>query len=192
MWGQGVCSLTVRALTPDGRRGKFPISVKEQNGRIEEKVQGDEDVQFCDLGILPVTVTVGSEGVCNQVTIQDVPVTWERSYLLNVTYDPEACKIREIFDRAPPPVPLCELLFRVSDMKRKWLPSASIEFANPRAGTLKFSSVLRTDRFGRAHLFAGRGDSLVGSVSAEGFQPAKFDFVCSETWQEHAIKLERR
>jgi hypothetical protein len=189
MGGQDVCSLRVRALAPDGVRGKFWISVKEESGRVEEKRQGEEDARFCDLGILPVTVTVGSHGQCNQVTIRDVPISWGRSYLLKVTYDPAACDVWEV---APPPVPLCELLFRVSDTKGNWLSGASVNLSNPRPGTVKLPSGLKTDRYGRAHLVARRGDSAVGSVSAGGFESAGFEFVCSEKWQEHAISLRAR
>ncbi len=185
---QNVCSLTVRALAPDGRRGRFWVTVKEENGHKEEKMQGNEDVQFCDLGILPVTVTVGNAGTCNQVTIHDVPVSWERPYLLKVTYDPQAC---DIWEQVPPPVPLCELLFRVSDAKGNWLSGASLKLSNPRPGTVKLVGKLETDRYGRAHLIAARGDSVVGSVSANGFRSEEFDFVCSEKWQEHSLRLER-
>jgi hypothetical protein len=64
--------------------------VREKNGRTIEKDQEDKDVYFCDLGILPVEVKVGSDGVCSQTTIRNVPVFADKTYLLNVTYDPEA------------------------------------------------------------------------------------------------------
>src|SRR5580704_15981473 len=74
------CSLIVRVVSPDGRRPEVPISVREKGGRVEEKEQEDTDVRFCDLGILPVTVTVGSSGLCNQVTVHNVPVAIEETY----------------------------------------------------------------------------------------------------------------
>ena len=99
------------------------MSVKEQSGRVTEKEQEDDDVQFCDLGITPVTVTVGSAGLCNQVTIHNVPISRERPYHLLVTYDPEACYV---YHRSPPPVPICEILFRVQDPQGNWIPGSVI------------------------------------------------------------------
>jgi hypothetical protein len=107
---EGVCSLSVRVLAPDGRRPEASVSVREASGRVTDKEQEDGDVQFCDLGIAPVTVKVGGDGLCNQVTIHNVPISWDHPYRLTVTYDPEAC---DEHHRAPPPVPICEVLFRV-------------------------------------------------------------------------------
>src|SRR5947209_3380614 len=78
---QTACSLAVRVLTPDGQRPEAPVSVKEENGHIHVDEQEDGDVHFCALGILPVTVTVGSDGLCNQVVVRNVPVTWDEPYL---------------------------------------------------------------------------------------------------------------
>src|SRR6266576_3663147 len=80
--GQNHCSLAVRVLSPDGQRFEVPIAVREQSGRIVEKDQELEDVRFCDLGILPVDVKVGSDGMCSQVTVHDVPVSLDKTYLL--------------------------------------------------------------------------------------------------------------
>src|SRR5271163_4724639 len=84
---QETCSLAVRVLSPDGHRFEAPVTIREENGRtIEKDQEEDKDVYFCDLGILPVEVKVGSDGMCSQTTIRDVPVFADRTYLLNVTY----------------------------------------------------------------------------------------------------------
>src|SRR5438105_753372 len=111
-----------------------------------EKDQEDQDVRFCDLGILPVEVKIGSDGMCNQVAIHEVPVSLERTYLLTVTYDPEACP-----ESVPPPVPICEILFRVSDSSDRWVSKASVALSDP------IKSQLTTDRYGRARFVAKIG-----------------------------------
>lgn len=104
---QGYCSLRVRVLAPNGQRPEAPVSVREKSGRKEEKMQGiSEDVLFCDLGILPVTVVVGQEG-CFQVVVKDVPLSWSQPYMLRVTYDAETCTEEKL----PQPKPLCRALF---------------------------------------------------------------------------------
>jgi hypothetical protein len=56
------CSLSVRVLSPDGRRPEVPVSVEESSGRVVDEEQEGDDVKFCDLGIRSVTVTVGVLG----------------------------------------------------------------------------------------------------------------------------------
>src|SRR5947208_15002194 len=74
------CSLAVRVLSPDNRRPvEVPVSVREKSGRVVEKETTTEDVKFCDLGISPVTVTVGND-TCNQVVVRDVPIEWKEQY----------------------------------------------------------------------------------------------------------------
>jgi hypothetical protein len=177
-----VCSLTVRVLSPGGKRLVVPVSVEEQNGRVQEKDQNGADVQFCDLGILPVTVKVGSDTLCNQVTVKDVPITWERSYLLVVTYDPDSCSRLEY---VPMPVPTCPILFRVSDSIGSWIPGASIKISAPA------SYVLKTDIHGRAYFLAKVEDKLSGTVRAPGYNTTDFTATCAGTQdlQEKSIRL---
>jgi hypothetical protein len=179
---QEACSLVVRALEPDGRRPQIPISVREQSGRIEEKKQVDADVRFCDLGILPVTVTVGSDSMCGQVTVHEVPVSLYDTYLLTVTYDPDGCP-----ERIPPPVASCRMLFRVADASGKWISGASIHISSPEVATLT------TDQFGRALFGADLGSTLRGSVTAPGLPPAEIAWACTDQEpHEKLVKLEKR
>jgi hypothetical protein len=182
---KGACSLTVRVLSPDGRRPEVPISVKEESGRVQEKDQENDDVQFCDLGILPVMVTVGSDGLCNQVTVHDVPVAWDEPYLLTVTYDPEVCSRQHA---PPPPVPLCRILFRFSDSTGRRIPDAFVKFSSPT------SDAMQADPYGRAEFVAKVGDEVRGSVVAAGFGPSDFRWKCSrsEPLHEQNVKLEKR
>jgi hypothetical protein len=177
------CSLVVRVLSPDGRRVEALVSVEEGNGRVIERDPTSEDVKFCDLGIAPVTVKVGADGTCNQVVVRDVPLTWQEQHLLTVTYDLEPC----LEDLPPPPVPVCQVLFRVSDVNGRWLNKASIHFQQPRL------SPRETDREGRALLVLKLGDRVTGSISSGGYVAKPFSLSCSRSKpvREEPIKLER-
>lgn len=171
---QDHCSLIVRVLSPDGRRPEVPISVSDRSGRTDELEQGKEDVRFCGLGILPVIVTVGSGGMCNQVVVHDVPVAWNRTYLLHVTYDPEACR-----ERVPPPEPTCEMLFRVRSSAGSPVGEAVVSLASPIARSFA------VDRFGRADIVLRAPGHVAGSASGAGLKPANFAFDCSGQEPEH-------
>jgi hypothetical protein len=180
---QEQCSLIVRALTPDGLRPEAPISVTEQNGRIQELEQDDGDVRFCDLGILPVTVTVGNSATCNQVVVRDVPIAWDRSYLLRVTYDPEACR-----ERLPPPEPTCEILFHVRSPTGVAVPGAVVRLVSP----IEKSYV--SDQFGRVEMVLKANSQVRGSAGGGGSKRTDFACKCSrlEPEREVVIRLEVR
>lgn len=152
----------------------MPVSVKEQDGKTEELEQGNGDVRFCGLGILPVTVTVGSGGMCNQEVIRDVPIAWHRTYILRVTYDPEACH-----ERMPPPEPTCEILFRVRGPTGAPVPEAVVRLDSPVVKSLV------ADEFGRADIVLKAPSHLAGSANAAGLKPSSFAFDCSPREPEH-------
>lgn len=180
---QDTCSLAVRVLSPDGHRFEVPVTVREKNGRTIDKYQDDKDVYFCDLGILPVEVKVGSDGMCSQTTIRDVPVFADRTYLLNVTYDPKACP-----ETIPLPVPTCRIMFRISDAGGIWIPRARVSTSTP----IKIQR--EADTSGRVQILAKRGSRVRGSVEANGFNQKRFDFRCSNSQllREENIRLTQR
>lgn len=176
--GQNYCSLSVRVLSPDGRRPAVAVSVVEASGRTEDKDQDlSNDVQFCDLGGLPVTVKIGDEGTCNQVIVREVPVAWNKPYLLHVTYDPESCE-----ERPPLPIPNCRVIFRVSSGER-WEVGARILIKQPTQGTLI------SDRFGRASSVINLGDQIEGSVVA-GADTRMFSFRCTRDEPVHETRID--
>src|SRR5271165_4175820 len=97
------CSLVVEVVAPDGKRPISLVTVTEQNGRKLEQLQRGQDVRFCDLGILPVTVKVGGDDTCNQVVVNEVPMFWQKTYHSKITYDPRPC----LEDTAHPLVSAC-------------------------------------------------------------------------------------
>jgi hypothetical protein len=173
------CSLSVRVLSPDGRRPEVPVSVRENNGRVVDKEQEGNDVSFCDLGILPVTVTVGVPG-CNETVVKDVPIAWEKPYLLVMTYDVEPC----IADSSPPPVPFCRVLLRISDSTGRSVSGASAQFEGTR-------SVVADDA-GRLLFTLKLEQKVSGVVASPGYLPARFSVVCSrnERTIEEPVRLQ--
>jgi hypothetical protein len=171
-------------LSPTGTRPVVPVVVQEQNGREQEKYQEAGDVRFCDLGILPVTVKVGSDTLCNQVVVQNVPVAWRQPYLLLVTYDDASCGRLEY---TPMSNPTCPVLFRVSDLAGNWVAGAKIEF--PGNGQMS----LETDTYGRAYLLLSVRRAVRAVVSASGYVPAHFTATCSGSVdrRERAIRLRK-
>ena len=166
--GQGYCSLTVRVTAPDGRRPAVSVRVVEKSGRVEELDQEKSDVKFCDLGGLPVTVSVGEEGTCNQVVVREVPVSWNEPYALHILYDPTPC----FRDLPRPPVPTCRVVFRVADETGQWIQNAIVSITPP------IQKELRTDQFGRSSVLAKLGDDVVGSVTAQRGS-ANFKYRCA-------------
>ncbi len=181
---QDVCSLKVRVLSPDGRRPEASVTVIEKNGRIIEKEHGDFDVEFCDLGGRGVTVKVGLDWSCNQVVVNNVPVSWGIPYLLTVTYDPMPCMVRD-FPRSP--TPYCSTIFRVSDHLGSWIPGARVHVSAP------VRLELITDRFGRTEYSAELGKTVYGVVEGQGAKKA-FSFTCStdERVREEYVRLDTK
>jgi hypothetical protein len=180
--GQDYCSLRVRVLAANGRRPEALVSVQEKNGRKIEREQGiSKDVEFCDLGIEPVTVVVGLKG-CNQVVINDVPLSWQEPYTLKVIHDYESCMREE----GPPPKPVCKVLLRVAGPDEKWIDKAIVKIDEPALPQRQ------TDSAGRAFVIVGLNERLRGSVSAPGYAPKEFSFVCSESPHELILNLTKK
>jgi hypothetical protein len=181
---QSFCSLTVRALYPDGQPADAMVSVQEKSGRIESVRQTAKDVRFCDLGALPVTVKVGLDSTCNQVVIHNVPLTWNATTHLTVTYDIDPCLV----EKPPPPSPVCRIVFRIADTTGKWISGIPINLSAPAPTTLQ------TDEFGRASFLAKLGDRIDGSVDGEGYVPVSFNASCtrSEPLHEELLTLKER
>ncbi len=174
---QGYCSLNVRVQTPDGhQQPAVSVEVQERNRRKIEKEEGvTGDVQFCDLGILPVTVVVGLHR-CNQVAVNDVPLSWKRPYTLYVTYDFEPC----VRDLPPPPTPYCKVLLRVKGSDGKWVRDATVKYDPDHPA-------LQTDSAGRAFTVVTLNKNLRGSISAPGYSLKTFSIACSELRSQEEI-----
>jgi hypothetical protein len=181
--GQDKCSLKVRVVSPAGQAVPATVAVRESDGRVTERDYKGRDLAFCDLGILPVTVTISLRPGCNKVTIEDVFVSLDRPYLLKVTFDPKDCMPETV----PPPEPMCEVLLRVRDRDGNDVPNADIAILAPKA----FRS--SADRFGRVLVSGAPGVRSTGTVDAPGFDRKEFDFTCAGyDPQEEIIELQKQ
>jgi hypothetical protein len=176
------CSLKIRVLTPDGKRVEASVYVTETDGRVHEAEQEERDVEFCDLGLLPVTVSIGEEKSCGQVVIKNVRLTLNHTRLLTVTYDVNPCRSETV----PSPTPNCLILFRVADSSGKWISGAAIHLDS-------LSAPAVTDSAGRASVRINMREKASGSAVAAGYRPASFMLSCTPetTAQEKNIRLNR-
>lgn len=177
------CSLRVRVLSPDQKRLlEVPVSVRERTGRVTRLDTTSDDLGFCDLGIVPVTVTVGLHS-CNQVVVNDVPLLFGEDYLLTVMYDPEPCEP----ELPPAPIPVCEVLLRVAGVEGRWINGASVEFQT------RELSPRQTDAAGRSLLTLRLNQQVSGVIRASGYTPLAFSVTCSRQskLQEKTLNLQK-
>lgn len=163
------CPLVVRVFLPSGIEVEAWISVQERNGRVVEREHEPGGTRFCDLGILPVTVTVRGDGTCNQVVVRDVPLRWGITYTLKVILDRKPC----LYHPPLPPVPLCEILFRVADEEGNWIEGAGVEIRD------RGIHSLRTDEFGRARWLGEQGTEVIAQATATGRERREFKIPCN-------------
>jgi hypothetical protein len=122
--GADYCSLIVKVTDPHGNEPEVAVSVRERDGRFTRQDNAQGGVGFCNLGITPVEVTVGSPA-CNQTIVRNVPVDWAEERKITILYDPSPCMV----DR--PPVAACAFLFRFVDTQGEPLSGARFEVEKP-------------------------------------------------------------
>ena len=180
---QNACSLKVRVLSPKGQRVPSLVSVRDHDGRVVEKEHKRQDVQFCDLGFLPVTVTIGTGAGCQQAIFKDVFVTTNDTYLLNATVDIDNCSP----EMGSPIGRVCQVMLRVRDSHGKYVSGPRVSISNPE------TYVANADRFGRLLLAGKIGVPVPGSVEAPGYKKKEFSFTCSGyDPQEEVVRLEKQ
>jgi hypothetical protein len=177
------CSLKVIVVNPEGIEVEAAVRVTEPNGRILEQENKLGGIEFCDLGVSPVTVAVGSEAACNAVTVRNVKLRWRVTSVVKVIYDREAC----IQHPPPDPVPLCKILLRIADAQKHWLSGAQVKVSTP------FQHTYTADEYGRVMLRSEYGPDLQGVVNLAGYSPKEFKFPCSlnHFQEEHHLVLEK-
>jgi hypothetical protein len=177
------CSLVVHVVSPERQpQTEVLVSVRETNGRASEKETTSEGASFCDLGVMPVTVTIGGD-TCNQVVVRDVPLVWNEQRLLTVVYDYKPC----MPERPLMGAPYCQILFRVATPEGLWIKDASIRFPETQLAERQ------TDAAGRASLLLKANDRVKVSVISSGFKGKSFFISCppSELFHDEMVRLER-
>jgi len=144
--GKEFCSLTVVVVKFNkARKSRLIVNVREHDGRTIEADNKTGGISVCNLGILPVTVTVG-EPSCGQVEVRNVNLTWG-----------EARTIKSCNDRNPDclktfvPRTWCQILFRFVDSERKPVEGVTLKIGIPNQETVG------GDQFGRILLRPGFG-----------------------------------
>ncbi len=176
---QTYCSLVVKIVDPNGREvPEAAVSLSEENGRIVKAENQRGGVRFCDLGLLPVTITVGSPS-CNQVTVRNVPLQWGSTKTIKIIYDAAPC-LRDL-----PPVAACKILFRFSDDRGKWISGVVLD---PPVSTADPS---RSDDSGRILVRIAAGTELRAMTKRDGYAPEDLHLTCTRDLMiaERPLKL---
>ena len=177
------CSLIVTVVGEEGLEREARVTVEEPGGRKVTKENELGGVKFCDLGILPVTVTVGHPA-CNQTIVKNVPLWWGKPTRLKVIYNRDPC----LYDAPPPMHPGCEVLFRVTEGEDRWIGNAVLELREP------WSRNLKGDRYGRLYLYPPYGSTVRGEIRATGYEPAEVDAECTRDRPaiQQYVKMKRK
>jgi len=176
---QSYCSLVVKVVDPEGREvPEALMTLEEQNGRVVDAENQRGGVRFCDLGLQPVTITVGSPN-CNQVSVRSVSLEWGRTRTVKVIYDWKPC-LRDL-----PPVAACHILFRFSDEQGKWIPG--VVFDPPSSGAVE----PRSDDSGRLLVRIAARTELRATARREGYLPNEVHLTCTRDLinAERLVKL---
>lgn len=160
----GYCSLKVKVQGPSGNAVDTRVVIEEEHGWKAEKATRHGQVEFCGLGINPVTVTVGSVG-CNQVVVHNVPLGWNETTTLPVLYDRESCQGETL------PVAACAFLLRFADANHGPI-AASFKAEKP------FPNSHNGDEYGRIFIRIAAGQELSGTASAPGYKPTPVSIPC--------------
>lgn len=165
--GEAHCSLLVKIVDPNGQDvPEALVRVEEKNGRVVRTENRLGGVRFCDLGLLPVAIVVGSPN-CNEVSLRNVPLEWGRTKTVKVFYDEEPC-VRDL-----PPVAACNILFRFSDEKGKGI--SGVSFEPPVSGAEHPNS----DAFGRTLVSIAAGSQLRAAAKREGYVAQNVHLTCT-------------
>ena len=174
------CSLNVKVESPSGKEVDTRVLVVEQNGWKAELTTRHGPAKFCGLGINPVSVTVGDAG-CNQVIVRNVPLSWNETRNLSVTYDDAPCLIDT------PPVAACAFLLRFVATNHDTIGAVSFNAQKP------FAKSDRSDEYGRVFVKIAAGQELFGIASASGYKPGQISIPCISKNQrlEQVVVLEK-
>jgi hypothetical protein len=178
------CSLVVTVSSRGGDRLESQVSVQGADGKVidKETKAGEGTAQFCDLGIVPVSVKVGDDGTCNQVVVREVPLRWNETVNLAITYEPYECA----GDAIPLPVRSCSIMLRVLDAHGSPI-SGAVFHSDDNAVNLI------SDEYGRLLVRLTRGRPLAALVSARSYLKAGISVECPSglDYGEKTVSLEK-
>ena len=171
---QDECSLVVQIVNSEGVKVRARVAVEERDGRRIEKVSPiPEDIRFCDLGIFPVTVTVGHQA-CYQVIVRGVTLELGKTRTLKVIHEGEPCVHADWIRIGSD----CGVLLRFVNSEHNYVKGVSLAIRAPRQETRQ------ADPFGRLYTGVPLNQELVGTASANGYDPVEVKVPCSKPQNE--------
>jgi len=173
-WAQDYCSLIVQVVDPSGNAASgVPVKVEEANGRVVSGTAERGVARFCDLGVLPVAISVGFPAACNEAIVRNVPLGWSLTRTVKIVFDRAPCLVD-----GPPPILLCALLLRFNDEKGEWVAGVGFK---PR---IERYPNLQSDSYGRAIVRMGKGEEIHAATDKLGYLPGVIDLKCSNSLLE--------
>lgn len=172
------CSLHVFISARESSlREEFPVVVQESNGWRSQVMTKGGLVKFCNLGVEPVTVTVGSED-CIQVVARNVRLYWKTTVPLRLTYDDAGCP-------DTPPSTGCWFLYRFVGHNNEPIQAVSLTLAE---GLTHVS-----DDYGRVLIAIGVGRTVKAEGTAPGYKPVAPLVKCEnqEVMSERIVRMEK-
>jgi hypothetical protein len=180
---QDYCSLVVEVVNSGNIRvfGEVPVMVEEPSGRLEWRVAKDGIVEFCDLGIQPVTVKVGRRaGSCGYTVVQGVATGWRHPRRIKVVYEDGPCY------EDPPVNSGCSLLLRVAGEGNQWI--TGVTFSPPLAQRPQLTS----DAYGRMMLIIAKGEVIHSQLHKDDYSDEPLDISCSSYFEKEQVITLRR
>lgn len=175
------CSLWVGAALRDGRPVYANARVVDGTGRVIEKAVGLKGVEFCDLGIKEVQVTIlPVSASCSWSVTVGTRLEWGTTKRATVVVPDQQC---ELF---PHLAEKSTLLIRAVDEDGKNLSHAELAIQQPSS----LRKVYVADSYGRV-LVTGIpfGTELTMALSANDHKPETLRILCDEEEIEKNIEL---
>lgn len=163
------CSLTVHVRDQRAVPVDTWVTLTTATGRTLKKLTSDDGtVEFCDLGVQPVTIQIGS-GSCNELTLRNVSLPWKRGKVVMLTYEPCFYEQGDLLPRQG-----CTVMLRVVDSMERPL-------ANARVLAGRSATPQESDRYGRVFLQVASQSTIEGTVTHPTAATSRFSVQCSRT-----------
>jgi hypothetical protein len=187
--GSDYCSLIVNLINANGTEaaGRRTITVTEADGRTVSQEYQQGGASFCDLGVLPVTITVASP-YCFQVTMRNVSVGVGKTKAVKIVSNNEG----DCSNVDTAPAPWCNVLLRFKDEDGKWIPNVTLSPIAPAKDfreidpTHRRVSFPQSGKFGRIIVVVDLNAELHAKAIRDGYIPQDVDLPCnSQTYNNH-------
>jgi hypothetical protein len=175
------CAFEVRVSKPSGVPfAKVPVGLVQRGTQFATVFTDAKGLaRICDAPLHAIDIVVGGD-LCGLVLVKNVKPTWPTTRQVFVTYVEEGCPHFTFPDH-------CQALLQIEDEKGKSLAGARFEGRPAVPGV--------SDVFGRFFRTLKRGEKLEGTVTKEGYEPARVSEQClpeGEDTVEAKVVLHKR